>query len=59
MGFWTAVKYALNRTIGTANFSPLDEIVRNSASEVNTNVIRLRGGYKRLLVTVHLLCRQA
>lgn len=35
MGIWAAVKYALNSTLGTSSFSPIDKIVN-----------RLWGGYK-------------
>lgn len=27
MGIWAAVKYALNSTLGTSSFSPIDKIV--------------------------------
>lgn len=30
MSFWAAIKYALNSTIGTNEFEPLDEIIRNN-----------------------------
>ena len=30
MGIWAEIKYALNSTLGTANFKPLDKIIRDS-----------------------------
>ncbi len=44
MGIWAAIKYAMNSTLGTGNFSPLDKIIKDGLSDVDTNVIRLRGG---------------
>ena len=35
MGFWTGIKYALNSTVGTANFKPLNQMIQ----DVNNNVI--------------------
>jgi hypothetical protein len=29
MGFWSGIKHALNSTLGTANFQPLDEIIKS------------------------------
>lgn len=44
MGIWAAIKYAMNSTLGTSSFSPLDKIIKDGLSGVDTNVIRLRGG---------------
>lgn len=44
MGFWSGIKHALNSTLGTSGFSPLDKIVKDSTHIVDENVKRLRGG---------------
>lgn len=38
MGMWAGIKYALNNTLGTSNFKPLNEIV---ADQANTTVNRI------------------
>lgn len=43
MGFWAGIKYALNSTLGTDDFKPLDQIIigqkRFSASDATIKVI--------------------
>lgn len=41
MGFWTEVKHALNSTLGTENFMPLDKIYTNGKSLVASDNIYL------------------
>ena len=51
MGIWAAIKYALNSTLGTTSFSPIDEIIKdgntalaNRVSTTDSHVQSLRGG---------------
>lgn len=53
MGIWAEIKYALNSTLGTSNFSPVDEIIKNGntaltnrLSTADNHVQSLRGGTK-------------
>lgn len=53
MADWVGIKYATNSTLGTSNFSPVDEIIKNGntaltnrLSTADDHVQSLRGGYK-------------
>ncbi len=39
MGLWSGIKHAINSTLGTAGFSPLDEIVKTRAAQTTVDTI--------------------
>lgn len=38
MGIWSAVKYALNSTLGTSGFKPLDQLIADSSESMETYI---------------------
>lgn len=47
MGFWSGIKHALNSTLGTSSFSPLDKIVNKESTSIRSAVNNTRDSLTR------------
>lgn len=52
MGFWAGIKYALNSTLGTSDFKPLDEIYKDTVeSLINSITVSASDNPLKILVS--------